>query len=84
MYVKVEEGREVEGGTGGDGRRGRRSGVVGMGGVGEGGWKVEGGGRRDWWGRVRARCGSGDGQVEVGREVEVYVRACGRSTSGER
>ena len=47
MYVKVEEGREVEGGTGGDERRGRgvewgwRSGVVGMGGVGEGGWKVE-------------------------------------------
>ena len=47
MYVKVEEGREVEGGAGGDGRRGRgvewgwRSGVVGMGGVGEGGWKVE-------------------------------------------
>ena len=32
---------------------------------------------------MRARCGSGDGQVEVGREV-VYVRACGRSRSGER
>ena len=43
----------------------------------------EGGGRRGWWG-WEARCGSGDGQVEVGREVEVYVRACGRSRSGER
>ena len=45
----------------------------------------EGGGRRGWWGwEAKARCGSGNGQVEVGREVEVYVRACGRSRSGER
>ena len=64
MYVKVEEGREVEGGAGGDGRRGRGVEVEtdrwrweGGGGVCEGMWKVEewrevkarGVGGQDWW-----------------------------------